>query len=554
MKRAVIYTRVSLKKESQASSLDNQREYYTSYCSKNNYDLVKIYADKGLSATSSNRKDFLEMLEDAGLDIIRGKTSKEITFEVSNRKPNTDYIITKDVSRFARNTNATDIVRKLRQKHVYIIFENTSIRTDEDDWEFKFGLFVLFSQQESIDRSHKVEFAYKQKAENKEFHMSVLLFGYDRDEESGDYVINEQEAKVVRLIYDLYINKNMGCSLIAKHLNEQGLKTKKGVNWRSTSVKRTINNEKYKGLVILRRKTKTDITGSAKVIKRDPNEWKQIEGVLPAIVDEDTWNKAEEIMQNRVVEMADGSLKGLRKSENVFYKKIICSKCLADFVMVSGTKIRFGKKVTELTYYCRNRRLFNTCDMRGISHNVLERELRKIANEGFNNYLTNHISDEKKAYKDLIESLDNKLETVESNRDEIKSEIESINTQINKLYSGFLQEDASEIIINLTTKKIEELGQTKNKLELKLLDFDINEIEKSKEFLKRKFKTIEKLSKKKTFTYEEILGIVANIAVYPDKRFRITLEIPSLMANVLVPEKYNLKEEINLRTSFEILY
>ncbi|MDX5474489.1 MAG: recombinase family protein [Bacillaceae bacterium] len=524
MEKVAVYTRVSTGSESQLTSLDNQQNYYRDYCIKNNFELVQLYADEGLSATSPNREKFLNMLYDAGLNFsIEGKS---IRFTLSNRKPLFKYIITKDVSRFARNVNAIDIARMLVEKGVYINFENMTLNTEKENWQFEFSLYLTFAQQESLDRSKKVGFAYKQRAAEGKFHMTNTLYGYYYDEEENKYTINDEEADVVRLIYDMYINQDLGARAIARRLNDKGLLTRKGVLWRDANIRRMIRNEKYKGTIVLRRLTKTDITGSGRVIQRDEDDWTVLDNHIDAIVDEETWNKAQEIMESRTVSDQKGNRKGYNTQiDNIFHKKMSCSKCGEDFIRVSGTKIRKGKKVKEFTYYCRNRRMHNKCDQRGISHNVLMRELERLQNGHLSVHQRVNLAEDERIADLLISRLESKKEVTVSKFGEIKGKIEKIDEKSNTLLEA-LSENVT--LKDMLVGQLEKLAIEKQQYENELKGFQTSEIERLKAKINERLARSEKFSRKIKFTFEEVLELLDDIVIHPDKEIEFVFNFPSL--------------------------
>ncbi|MEC1778383.1 recombinase family protein [Schinkia azotoformans] len=547
-KKAAIYTRVSTGHEEQFTSLDNQRKYYTDYCRNKGYELFKIYADEGLSATSPNRKMFLEMIKDGGVDYSRDQeTNKVHNFKSSKRKPKFDYIVTKDVSRFARNTNAKEIAHALRDKGVYIIFENAGFSTEDDDWEFRLSLFLTFSQQESIDRSKKVAFAYKQRANEKKFHLPHILYGYYRDEETDEYKIDTIESEVVKDIFDMYVNQKYGTKQIANTLNERGIKPRSNKLWRATTIKRMIRNEKYKGQVILRRLTNTGVTGSNKVIKRDENEWKVIDDAMPVIIDEDTWQKAQDILDNRVNEMPDGSKYGSKIVQNIFHEKITCPTCYSKFIRVSGTKLRkSGKKVTEYNYYCRNRRMFKTCDNKGISHNVLIREIEYIASHKMKELININVEREKRFAQIVFERLEQKKKDSEQIKAEIQKKIDLKTDDINKLFNVFLKSDISQTVIEVTNRKIEEIEKERKELELEKLSYDTSELDKFENRINSQLSKIAKLSKKEKFTFDEALELITNIVIYNDNRILFHIGTPSVSPYALDENFDNVEDQYAL--------
>lgn len=128
--RAALYARVSTDMEAQKSSIEAQTDVDHDYFQKNNYELVKIYADVGESATSANRTEFLKLLHDSGLDWERG-TGQEIIFEVNeDREPLFDWIVVKDVSRFTRNIDSMNTMKKLVENNVHINFVDSGFTTN----------------------------------------------------------------------------------------------------------------------------------------------------------------------------------------------------------------------------------------------------------------------------------------------------------------------------------------------------------------------------------------------------------------------------------------
>lgn len=536
--KTAVYTRVSTDKEEQKHSLQSQIEHYTEYAEQKGYELINVYTDEGTSATSPKREQFLEMLRDAGLDVIKDEVSGEIRFRVSDREPKFNYIITKDASRFARNINGVDIARKLRDKRVYIIFENMGFTTQDNDWEFRLSLFLTFSQQESIDKSEKLTKAYLIRAKKGKFHMPNILFGFYRDKETKEYLIHEEEAKTVRDIFHWYVYDKEGTTTIAKKLNANKVTTKQGKEWKGYNVKRIINNEKYKGLVILNRITNSGITSANKKVKRDESEWIYLYNAIPAIIETEIWDEAQEIMSGRVKDTKDGKKTGAKIVKNIFHQKIICSKCKATFVRVSGTKKREGKKVIEYTYYCRNRRHKGTCDMRGVSHGVLEREVMKLANGAINNMINNvnnpfySIETERETVNEILKALEFKKGKIEEERALILGQIDEVAGNIEKLFNKIISIDDNPIFIELTKEEIAKRGEEKKKLNEELMKTTTIEIDKQAERVKKQLEKVEEIAKKDKFTFQETLNLIDEIVVAPDRNLTFSLKTPTVFPYV----------------------
>ena len=529
MEKVAVYTRVSTYHEEQLTSMKNQQEYYIKYCDEQGYGLYKIYADEGLTGTGVKRKEFLDMLIHAGLDVKRDVESGEISFKLSTREPKFELIITKDVSRFSRNVNSIEILRKLREKKVYVIFENMNFSTKDDDWEFRLSLFLTFSQQESIDRSKKVAFAYKQRAETGIYHMSRPLFGYNPSEDGG-YEIVEEEAKLVREVFNKCVNENMGGKAISKELNDRGLKTRNGKNWRADGIKRMLQNEKYKGQVIVNRYTSSGVTSSNRKIQRPKDEWIIYDNAIPAIVSKELFDQAQKMIEQRTQVSKNGNKKGLRQTKSIFHKKVKCGKCDADFIRVSTPKVRRGEKVTEYNYYCRNRRMFGTCDMKGINHNTLVKAVNLIAKE-LPNELSINLEEEKKAVENALEILEERKKNLKNEKDYINEEIRNKQEQIDKLLNVFLSENVSETVISATQRKVGQLEEEKMNLEKSLLGFTIESIDDEIQKINNRFQDIFKLYKKKDYTFDEVLELITTIRISEEAECRVLefiISVPSI--------------------------
>lgn len=536
-KKAVVYARVSTDKEEQQSSLELQKEYYTQYAKQNDYEFVKLYYDEGLSATSSNREDFLKMLYDAGLDYEAD--GNQVYFKASDdREPLFDWIIIKDVDRFARNTDSISIVRELRDKSVYIEFESLTFTTKDDDWEFRLNLLLTFAQQESLDKSRKLKDSYLKRAKKGDFYMSVNLLGYGKIEGKKEHYVKEDEAIIVRKIFDYYTEDKVGSYEIADRLNERGYTTKQKRRWTGSSVNRILNNEKYKGQVILNRYNKTDITGSNKRVINPKSEWVIHDNAIPKIVTVEQFNKAQEIMTSRsgITRQTRGSdkrqVRGRRRIENIFYKKIYCGKCGSDYIRETTTKTIAGEKVRKHYYGCRARRNYQRnkkkCMNRGISHDVLVRELTRIGkNLSLIDLDDESLVREEIALEDKINNVNQIISNSEQHKAEIDNKIADIDKKISNLFST-LAEGVSDTIRKLTQEQIEDLEQKKVELEASKTNFDVIQLENKKRRYEEKFNEILEMSKKESYTFEEMLGIVHYIEIMNNGKVIVKFKVPTL--------------------------
>ncbi|MFJ8264783.1 recombinase family protein [Peribacillus asahii] len=562
MRKTAIYTRVSTDKEEQKLSFDSQAEYYTQYCKEKGYDLYNIYADEGITGTKKNRKQFVSMLIDAGLDVTRNKNNTITGFEKSDREPKFSYILMKDITRFSRNTNVIDTVRALRDKKVYLIFENMNLSTEKDGWELEFNLYLTFSQQDSLDKSKKLRWTYERKKEKGEFHMSNPLFGYEYDSEQDKYVIKEDEALWVRKAFNLYINELKGTKSIAHYLNDNNVLTRRNKQWRADGVKRMLKNEKYMGRVVIGKLKNPEVTSETKTkVKRDQDDWKIIEGGIPAIVSEEIFNRAQEILETRVKNMADGSKVGYKKINSIFHEKIKCSKCESYYTRLSTKKMRRGEEVTEYTYSCINRRMFgiSKCDMRGVSHNVLMREIQRMIDTGVIKQLIMKVSDtnseglENNEFKKILDEINKQRNESEVKTNEIQAQIDDLSVKIDKLYDVFLSDDTNQMMKKATEKKIGEFTSQQEQLELEKLNYSFAELDKKEREIKQYHASMEQLARKKTFTIEEIINWIDWIEVHQNRALRFFFKFPS-MYNLSFENNYNRDEEDFVLTGYDVKY
>lgn len=227
--RVCAYARVSTDSLKQGESFENQVSTYERVIKSNpEYEFVSVYADQGMTGRSENRPEFQRMIADCKAGKI-------------------DLIITKSISRFARNTTTVlKYTRELKEIGVGVLFEENNINTLSSEGELMMTVLASFAQEESRSISENNKWTLKKKFERGEGMVNTARFmGYDKDE-TGDLVINKEEAKVVRLIFKMYL-LGIGCHRIAKALNEEGVPTIAESSWHASTIKGMLTNEKYKG-------------------------------------------------------------------------------------------------------------------------------------------------------------------------------------------------------------------------------------------------------------------------------------------------------------------
>lgn len=317
MLRVAAYARVSTDKDDQINSLTNQRLYFESCInSHEDWEFAGVYFDEGVTGTQTKKRMGFNRM----IDVCRaGKI---------------DLILTKEVSRFARNTvDALNYTRMLKDYGVGVMFISDNIDTRENDGEFRLSIMASVAQEESRKTSERVKWGQRRAMENGVVFGNNSIFGFDIS--GGVLAINEKEAAVVRLIFHKYINEGKGTHVIARELYDSDIKpplTSKGF-WSSTMILRILRNEKYVGDLL----QKKYITKDYLTHKKIPNDGEKI--FIPnhheAIIDRDTWDRTQEELRRRSV---DAERK--RKYSNRYWcsGKIICSDCGSGFVIRRSRK------------------------------------------------------------------------------------------------------------------------------------------------------------------------------------------------------------------------
>ena len=225
IKRVAAYCRVSTDNEDQANSFESQQKYYKKYILEHpDWELYEIFADEGVSGTSTKkRKEFNRMIECA-------------------KNGDIDLIITKEISRFARNTlDSISHTRQLKKYGVGVIFMNDNINTLDSDAELRLTIMSSIAQDESRRTSERVKWGQKRRMEDGVV-FGCSMLGYDV--ENGKMTINEEGAKIVRLIYHKFVNEGKGTHTIARELKEEGIKSMTAKDWSNTVILRVLRNEK----------------------------------------------------------------------------------------------------------------------------------------------------------------------------------------------------------------------------------------------------------------------------------------------------------------------
>lgn len=417
--RVAPYCRVSTDSEEQKNSYNSQLKYYQELITRRpEWVFVDIYADEAISGTLDyKRTDFMRMINDA----LNGKI---------------DLIITKSISRFARNTLDTlKYVRMLKEKNIAVLFEEENINTLEMSGELLLTILSSVAQQESENISEHVKLGIKMKRERGELVGFNRCLGYKANYETNTLEIVEEEAEVVRYIFDRYI-QGAGSTVIARELNELGKKPIKGNKFQESSIRGIIRNEKYKGDVLMGKTFTIDAISHKRVKNYGEEDMYYIENHHEPIVSVETYNKAHEILEKRAENRRLGHGKGFERYSRkyAFSSMIYCGCCGKYYTRRnwnSGT--HNSKRVWQCTNLVKKGK-----DLCPKSKGIPEEILEECFLEAYKLLVNNN--------SEIIEAFISNMETTlnEIGKDgileKIDKEIEKLNYKMNNLVDMKLEE------------------------------------------------------------------------------------------------------------------
>lgn len=387
-RKVAAYARVSTDNEEQLSSFEAQRDYYMKYIkSKVEWEFVDIYKDEGISGTSTKKRDgFNRMISDA----LEGKI---------------DLIITKSVSRFARNTVDTlTTVRLLKEKQIEVYFEKENIFTLDSKGELLITIMSSLAQEESRSLSENVTWGQRKRLADGKINLPYKNFlGYEKGDDGLPKVI-DNEAEIIKKIYALFLEGRTP-SAIAKLLASQKIPTPAGKDkWYSSTISSILTNEKYKGDALLQKTYTTDFLTKKKKVNEGEVPQYYVENSHNAIISPDIFNLVQEEIQKR---KASGKH---RVYTNCFSNKIVCAECGNYY----GSKLwhsnsKYRKKVWQCNYKYKNRDRCKT-------PHLYEENIKKSFVEVFNNIIANK-EEIISAYYEIVNKLtDNKALEIKRKR------------------------------------------------------------------------------------------------------------------------------------------
>lgn len=464
--RVAAYCRVSTKQELQINSYDVQVKYYTEkICSEPKWKLVGIYADKGITGTSVKRRDEFNKLMRL---CKQGKV---------------DMIITKSISRFARNTvDCLKYVRMLREYNVDVFFEEQGIHSKDPGSEFYITIYGSLAQSESENISANVRWGKAQSAREGKVTFNYSNFLGYRKGPDGKPEIDPEQAEIVRRIYARFL-AGQSMATISKDLNSDSIPTPSGKGkWTNARISSILKNEKYKGDAIINKTYVRDCI-SKKVMANNGERTKYyVENNHPAIIDSVTFGKAQEELARRnskrkVKQVGTKTEQGRYSSKYALTELLICGECGTPYRRCTWTasnkkkivwrcinRLDYGKK------YCHN----SPSVEEGLLHDAIMRSILRTAKEN----------------KEVLETLKVHIgrglqsELGDDDKIALQVQISEINAEFNAMITGI----KSNNVDDFDDTRVKELMDKKTELQRQL--DEIADVEKKREITKSRLDDI----------------------------------------------------------------
>ena len=399
-KRVCAYARVSSDSSEQQNSFYNQVEYYKGYIrQRDDWEYSGIYADEAKSGTQIKRRDeFSQMIKDCE----DGKI---------------DMIVTKSVTRFARNTvDSIEVIRKLKLLGIGVYFEKENINTLSEKSEMLLTILSSISQGESESISTNNKWGIRKRFQDGTFKLSTLAYGYSKDKD-GELIINEDEAKIIRRVFKEYLN-GKGCYVIARRLNEDNIPTiRSAEKWQDSVVNEILQNPIYEGDLLLQKTYTTEVLPFERKINKGELPQYFIENNHEPIIRREEGQMVREIYEYRRNQIGiDDSGKNLNRYE--LSSKIICKECGSTF---RRQKIYIGKPYEKVQWCCiQHIRDKDKCSMKAVRDDIIKDAFLTMWNKLISNY------------EYILEPMLESLKSLRTNKEEAE-ELIALNNKIMEL-------------------------------------------------------------------------------------------------------------------------
>lgn len=503
------YIRISTKKDSQKTSIDNQKKYISEWAKINGYNIVDFYTDVKTGAYSYLRNEMTRLKNDISSGRIKG-------------------IVSKEISRTSRDIlDIIELKRSLVAQGAFFISikEGYDSRTDDD--EFLLVIHAGLAQKERKTTSSRVKITQLIKANEGKTNVAKPAFGYKLSEDGQHLVVNHETAEIYKLIVDKFL-EGWGRLKICKYLNSQRVKTSRGGNnWTTNSITTILTNPVYLGINMYNvTLTVRDSTGKAKRMVRPQEQWVVRENTHPALISKDRFDRIQQIVQDR---------KEKDNKEWSCTKKYLLSGLL--YCSSCGSKL-FGGKIpknyakakpkadrTEDDYYFYyfDKKITGTCSNKvsnytmGIVDDKVMESIKAL-------FINNDIIDDRIKQKQYI--YDMKLEKEKKERETVKDKLESTNSAVKKQQVAF---EADAITLEEYKLRLYELRAQKSKLEKRLLELD------------QKLQKIDNLEDRYFQIKEKVKGFIHNIN---NLNYELKEEIiRKIIRKIIISDDYSLSFE-----------
>lgn len=499
--RVTFYARVSTDKDEQLNSLHNQIGFYKEFIEKcPNWTYVEGYYDEGITGTSAlKRENFLRMIEDG-------------------KKDRFDLIITKEISRFSRSTlDSIKYTQELLSAGIGVFFQSDNINTLHSDSELRLTIMSSIAQDEVRKLSERVKFGFKRSIANGKVLGNNNIYGYTKKD--GKLIIEPKEAKIVERIFELYLT-GIGLRAIGGKLLEEGITNRNGGEFGYSTIKRIIQNPKYKGYYC-GNKTHKVAYNLDNIKKLDPSEWLMYkdEENVPQIIDTDVWDRANDIFKKRSKEVKNKETSYTNKF--VYSKKIFCGEHGTAYY---HAVYKYKSKVRHL-WQCKRytEKGLEGCRLPIIYQDELDEIVRHI--------IKPLLSNKEKTVKDILELFNEK--EVESN---LKNKLGVLEKQIKDIFKR------KDRLLDLSTDGA--ITQSEFKVRNEKFNKEIDNLMAEKEVLQNT------VMNNSTIIAEEIeKKVVKELESYP----KITVEMANSLLEKIVVLTDSVKENINLEIKSKLL-
>ena len=484
--RAVIYTRFSSHNQREESN-EAQIRACTEFATIKGLHIVDIYSDSAKSGTNADREAFQRMIKD----------SEEHKFK---------YLLVHKLDRFARDKYDSVVYkRKLKMNGVTLISVSENLDGSPESLILE-GLLESMAQYYSVNLAREVMKGMKESAYDCKHLGGTPPLGYDVDPETHKYVINESEAKIVKIIFEKYAH-DVGYNQILSYLNGMGYRTKRGKLFGKNSLYSILQNEKYAGKYIFNKKLEKSVSGKRNPTLKPKDEWIVIDGGVPAIIDQQTFD----IVQFKMKNNRDKA--GMYKAREIYLLSglIVCGEC--DEGMYGNTRICGRNKSRYSSYRC-----YGSANKRGCKNKEIRREyvdnyvLDELYEKLFSNYSIQKLTAMLNEYNNKIASeSDSELKRIEK-------ALEENQRKISNIFSFIMDKGLSADIAQADLTRLDEekklLERQRKEIEDKNTSNAISEaivkelIERSSEFIKTR-----KLSECRNF----ITSYIDKVTVYENK-------------------------------------